>query len=74
MVERRTGQSQDDMSSTTNQSLRLEEGGRRDGEFQKILEEKVLECERGWYEPIYGSLLLIPEAMLLVYVSLLKSN
>jgi hypothetical protein len=62
------------MFSTTNQSLILEEKRWRDGEFQKNLEEKVLECERGWYRPIYGSLLLIPEAMLLVYVSLLKLN
>jgi hypothetical protein len=62
------------MSFTKNQSLRLEEWRRTDGEFQKNLEEKLLECERDWYEPIHGSLLLIPEAMLLVYVSLLKSN
>jgi hypothetical protein len=62
------------MSFTKNQSLRLEEWRRRDGEFQKNLEEKVLEYERDWYEPIHGSLLFIPEAMLLVYVSLLKSN
>jgi hypothetical protein len=62
------------MASTKNQSLRLEEERWRDGGFQKNLEEKVLEYERDWYEPINCSLILIPEAMVLIYVSLLKSN